>query len=66
MGTFMRPMSLWRHSTRRTSKTHRFSEVKGLIESQLLMMSYSGASFLPVLTLEIVSCLSAPLPPSLN
>ena len=57
---------LWRHSTRRTSKTYRFSEMKGLIESQLLMMSYSGTSFLPIFTLEIVSCLSSPLLPSLN
>lgn len=39
---------------------------EGLIESQLLIMSYSGISFPPIFTLEIVSCLSAPLPPSLN
>lgn len=39
---------------------------EGLIESQLLIMSYSGISFPPIFTLEMVSCLSAPLPPSLN
>ena len=38
---------------------------EALVESQLLL-SYSGTSFPQIFTLEIVSCLSAPLPPSLN
>ena len=62
----MRPMSRWRHSIKKDHENLWILRDEGFIESQLLMTPQSGTFFPPILTLEIVSCQSAPLPPWLN
>ena len=62
----MRPMSRWRHSIKKDHENLWILRDEGFMESQLLMTPQSGTFFPPILTLEIVSCQSAPLPPLLN